>query len=62
MKDPHGTILWTSVDPLAEKYPENSPYLYCADNPVNYIDLFGLEGKTPEEAKNNWSDFNTMVD
>ena len=30
-----------SVDPLADKYPHLSPYAYCADNPVGYIDPTG---------------------
>ena len=34
---------WTSVDPLAEKYYEISPYAYCANNPVINIDLDGKE-------------------
>ena len=32
---------WHSVDPLCEKYYNLSPYVYCAGNPVNYIDLHG---------------------
>ena len=32
---------WLSVDPLAEKYPNYSPYVYCANNPVNVIDPDG---------------------
>jgi RHS repeat-associated protein len=36
--DPRISI-WASVDPLAEKYPSYSPYNYCANNPVKYIDL-----------------------
>ena len=32
---------WTSVDPLAEKYPSISPYAYCGDNPVNAYDSDG---------------------
>jgi RHS repeat-associated protein len=34
---------WTTVDPLAEKYYNVSPYAYCADNPVNAIDPNGKE-------------------
>jgi len=29
------------VDPLAEKYPNISSYVYCADNPVNVVDPDG---------------------
>ena len=32
---------WTSVDPMAEKYYHISPYVFCADNPVNIIDPDG---------------------
>lgn len=32
---------FTSVDPMAEKYPWLSPYLYCANNPVNLTDPTG---------------------
>ena len=34
---------WHSVDPLAEKYPDISPYVYCHDNPVNKIDPDGMD-------------------
>jgi hypothetical protein len=37
------TSVWISVDPLAEKYPSISPYVYCADNPVVYVDPDGRE-------------------
>lgn len=30
-----------TIDPMAEKYYNTSPYVYCANNPVNYIDLRG---------------------
>lgn len=35
--------LWLNVDPLAEKYPSLSPYVYVADNPVNAIDPDGRD-------------------
>lgn len=30
------------MDPLAEKYYYWSPYAYCANNPLRYIDLTGM--------------------
>ena len=30
--------IWLSVDPMSDKYPSLSPYVYCADNPVNAFD------------------------
>ena len=35
--------IWYGVDPLAEKYPSLSPYVYAADNPVKYIDPDGRD-------------------
>ena len=32
---------FTSVDPLAEKYYNISPYTYVANNPIKYVDLKG---------------------
>jgi len=32
---------FTSIDPLAEKYYSISPYAYCANNPINAVDLRG---------------------
>ncbi|ENA1752736.1 RHS repeat-associated core domain-containing protein [Flavobacterium psychrophilum] len=37
------TSLWLNVDPLAEKYPSISPYVYVADNPMNAIDPDGRD-------------------
>jgi hypothetical protein len=33
--------MWTSVDPLCEKYYNVSPYVYCVNNPINAIDPDG---------------------
>jgi RHS repeat-associated protein len=33
--------MFTQQDPLAEKYYHLSPYTYCANNPVNAIDIHG---------------------
>ena len=35
--------IFTSVDPLAEKYPNMSPYVYCGNDPINRIDPTGME-------------------
>ena len=32
---------WLTLDPLANKYYGISPYAFCANNPVNYLDLDG---------------------
>ena len=32
---------FTTIDPLAEKYPDISPYAYCNGNPVNFVDPDG---------------------
>ena len=34
---------WLSVDPMADKYPNLSPYAYCAWNPVKLVDPDGEE-------------------
>ena len=35
-----------SVDPLCEKYYSISPYAYCMNNPIKYVDLDGLSTHT----------------
>jgi len=39
-RDPKITM-WYGGDPLFEKYPDMSPYVYCAGNPVKFIDPDG---------------------
>jgi RHS repeat-associated protein len=35
---------WGQVDPLAEKHPNQSPYLFCNGNPILYMDPDGRDG------------------
>ena len=35
---------WLAVDPLAEKYYSISPYAFCNNNPVNFVDPDGRDG------------------
>ena len=35
---------WTTPDPLADKYYSVSPYAFCNNNPVNFIDPDGRDG------------------
>ena len=50
--------IWLSVDPMSDKYPSLSPYVYCADNPVELVDPKGMEYGNPiEDALKVISDF-----
>ncbi|MCQ2330198.1 MAG: hypothetical protein MJZ93_06560, partial [Paludibacteraceae bacterium] len=33
---------FTSPDPMSDKYPSVSPYLYCAGNPIRFVDPTGM--------------------
>ncbi|GHT17512.1 hypothetical protein FACS189429_1760 [Bacteroidia bacterium] len=35
------TSVWLSADPMQEKYPFQTTYVYCANNPIIYIDPDG---------------------
>ena len=35
--------IWNSVDPLADKYPNVTPYLYCNGNPIRFVDPDGRD-------------------
>ena len=41
MADPQ----WRTIDPLAEKYYSISPYAYCLNNPIKYVDRDGREAR-----------------
>ena len=55
------TSLWYGVDPLAEKYPSIDGYVYCAGNPVKFIDVQGLDlQKVTVPANKNGTKFKTI--
>lgn len=35
--------MWLSVDPLSDSYPDTSPYVYCGNNPIKFVDPDGRE-------------------
>ena len=51
---------WFAVDPLVDFFYELSPYIYCLNNPIKYIDKDGKAPgpgdlfKTPREAAKDW--------
>ena len=42
-----------SVDPLAINYPWNSVYAFAENDPINFIDLDGLEKALPSSSSAN---------
>ncbi len=50
--------IWLSVDPMSDKYPSLSPYVYCANNPVKLVDpngeKFRLIGRNANVAFRNY--------
>lgn len=55
--------MWYGVDPLYERYPDMSPYVYCAGNPVKFIDPNGREFDEANEkiAKEIESNINAKI-
>ncbi|NDP28848.1 MAG: RHS repeat-associated core domain-containing protein [Flavobacterium sp.] len=46
------TSLWLNVDPLAEKFPSMSPYNFCFNNPLMFVDPDGRAPDWHEDANN----------
>ena len=42
---------WLSVDPMADKYPNLSPYAYCAWNPIRLVDSDGEDWVENKETR-----------
>lgn len=58
---------FTSRDPLFEKYPSISPYAYCANNPVKYVDPDGrdwyeTENSETKQKEIKWTDYKSQSD
>ncbi|MDR1371487.1 MAG: RHS repeat-associated core domain-containing protein, partial [Dysgonamonadaceae bacterium] len=49
-----------TIDPLAEKYPWISPYAYCNNNPVRYIDPTGMDYWSTNDPAQIRSFFNAL--
>ena len=49
--------LWLNVDPLSDKYPSLSPFIYCAGNPIRLIDPDGrdIDGVTYDKKTKEFS-------
>jgi len=43
--------MWSTVDPLCEMKPWQSPYMYCSGNPVNRTDPTGMLDWHPDEER-----------
>ena len=70
------TCRFTTMDPLAEKYYSTSPYAYCVNNPMRFVDLDGrdvkpariaelvmIQNTLPKDARNYVSlDKNGLID
>ena len=51
--------IWLSVDPMSDKYPSLSPYVYCANNPVKLVDPNGEE--IDSESMSTWNTLRAII-
>lgn len=52
---------WLSIDPLAQEFPDVSPYCAMANNPTNFIDPDGNAPALPPSVLNGTLSFNEIV-
>ena len=52
---------WLTVDPLTEKYYSYSPYAFCNNNPVNFVDPDGKDWYEDELGNAMWREGNEMT-
>ena len=55
------TARWLSPDPLAEKYYNLSPYAFCGNDPVNYVDPDGRDWYSYEKYSEKDDDQETCI-
>ena len=52
---------WMSIDLLANKFPDVSPFVYCLNNPINLVDLYGLEPIEDSTDSNWWEQWHYIM-
>ena len=56
----HDPILarWDRIDPLCEKHYDKTPYMYCANNPVRFLDPDGRDYYRSDDGAVFWQEGN----
>jgi hypothetical protein len=51
-----------SMDPISENYPELTPFQFASNNPIESIDIDGLEKGKPQGQENPFTYFERVMD